>query len=123
MPTPSNFGEWVAYLGVIIPLLAFACAALRYVQVEKAKARQANFENFFQTVMRVHNADKSLLSQKAAIFELRHYPEYREFILRVCDDLEPYFGPGVRQELAEEFEETAERLRSKWMLKKLQPVE
>jgi len=112
---PDSLAEWLAYFGVIVPLMAFGWAALRHVRVERAKARQTKFDNFFQTVMRVHNSDKSLLSQKAAIFELRNYPEYRDFILRVCDKPEPYFGSPTRPELAEEFSETAAALRRSWL--------
>ena len=102
MVTLSSVADWLAYGALIVALAALGWAAIRHVQNERRKIEQAEFDNFYRTLERVHNKDASLILQRAAIFELRNFPKYRDFIIRLCRDrrlLFPTGGEKVQEEL------------------------
>jgi hypothetical protein len=97
----SSVTDWLAYGALIVPLAALAWAAVRHVQNERKKIEQAEFDNFYRTLERVHNKDASLILQRAAVFELRNVPKYRDFIVRLCRDRNQLFPCGVEAIQAE----------------------
>ena len=105
-----SWDQIVAWLGVVIPLFALAWSAFQWIGIQKELQRQKRFERFFATIMRVHNADRSLISQMAAVFELRNYPEYRELVIRICVRAGEFF-PAQPEALKIEFEENLKALR------------
>jgi hypothetical protein len=103
--------DWMAWGGLVLPLVVLAWSALQFVWVRTEEARQKKFDNFFITLERVHNASGSMIAQKGAIFELRNYPKYKEVILRICDDAPTLFGTNPDQRIINEFANTAAFLR------------
>jgi hypothetical protein len=101
MISPTNLSEWLDLGAIVVSLSALASSGFRYVKIQNTAAMQKKFDDFFRTVLRFHNADESLLSQKSAIYELRNYPEQ-------------YFDSPLRDELADEFRATISKLRRKW---------
>jgi hypothetical protein len=108
----STLADWLAWGALLLPLAVLAWSARDYIKIQTDQSRQKEFDNFFETILRVHNKDKALISQKAAIFELRHYPRYKELVLRICDNYLSYI-PGAPNELKEEFTLTAEYFRAR----------
>ncbi|PKP66049.1 MAG: hypothetical protein CVT85_03415 [Alphaproteobacteria bacterium HGW-Alphaproteobacteria-7] len=100
-----SWDQVVAWLGLVVPLFALAWSAYQWVGIQREQQREKHFERFFETILRVHNSDKSLISQKAAVFELRNYPGYRALVARICESPEVYF-PNMPEALKIEFQET-----------------
>ena len=84
-------------IGIMIPLLAIALSLLvavlkfwQYVNVQKAKQRQVNFENYHLLIERINSPLKGqrkmwLDVQRAAVFELRNYPSYKEVSILILE--------------------------------------
>jgi hypothetical protein len=100
--TLSTAADWIAWTALILSMAVIAWSSFRYVRIEKRKIEQAEFENFYRTLERVHNKDSSLILQRAAIFELRNFPKYRDFIVRLCRDRNALF-PGNVERVQQEF--------------------
>jgi hypothetical protein len=108
----KDAADWLAFGALFLAVCTIAWQGYRYVNVQKDIGRQRNFENFFHTLERVNNRDRSLILQKAAIFELRNYPEYKDVVLNICDDAKSLFATEDPRVL-DEFEATASFLRAK----------
>ena len=92
--TLNSAADWIAWAALILSVVVIAWAAFRHVRLEQGRAKQVRFENFYRTLERVHNKEQSLILQRAAIFELRNFLEYRDFIVRLCRDRNNLF-PNV----------------------------
>jgi hypothetical protein len=103
--------DWLTWAAVVLPLITLAWSAWRYVHLRTKEAREKEFNNFFLTLERVHNANGSLIAQKAAVFELRNYPRYKDVVLRICDEAPTLFGPSPDPRVQNEFALTAEFFR------------
>jgi hypothetical protein len=99
--TLDSVADWIAWFTFVLSLAIIAWAAFRYVKIERAKVDQREFENFYRTLERVHNKDSSLILQRAAIFELRNFPKYKDFIVRLCRDRNSLF-PGDAEKIQHE---------------------
>ena len=89
--TLASVADWIAWAALIISISVIAWTAFHYIQIEKVKNQQRRFDNFYRTLERVHNKDQSLILQRAAIFELRNFHEYKDFIVRLCRDRNSLF--------------------------------
>jgi uncharacterized UPF0146 family protein len=103
----SSVQEWIAWIGVIIPLGTLAWAAYQYVALQKRSERQQRFDNLFIVMDKIGEANASLPAQVAAIYELRSYPEYAEVIIRFCNDATSYIHGGSAELLKTELRLTA----------------
>jgi hypothetical protein len=108
----NDAADWLAFGALFIAVCTIAWQGYCYISIQKDIARQRNFENFFHTLERVNNKDRSLILQKAAIYELRNYTEYHDVVLKICDDAQSLFATEDRRVL-DEFEATASFLRAK----------
>jgi hypothetical protein len=119
----KTFTDWVAPMLTILPLIALAVSAYQFIAMQKASTRQKQFENFFETLKRINNAGddqknpKSAILQRAAVFELRKYPENREFIVRLCKNCLVLFQISIEDPLYEEFVLTEAHFSKKWWCK------
>jgi hypothetical protein len=103
--TLVTVADWIAWITLVVSIAVLAWTGVRYVNIEKRKVAQAEFDNFYRTLERVHNKDQSLILQAAAVFELRNFPRYSEFIIRLCNNTQRYF-PNPPDVLANEFNAT-----------------
>ena len=87
MSAPTNLSEWLAWAGVVIPLLTLAWAAIVYVRGEQRKIRSQEFEQLFKVMDLIGSDRGNQPSQMAAIFELRNYPNYKDVIVRMCQNI------------------------------------
>ena len=106
---PANFLDWIAYLGLALPLGVLAWSAAVYALAVRRQNSHARYERFFEVVEHLGQDGGSIAAKMAAAFELRKYPEYREVILRLCDKV-GIEGPSAEM-LREELQLTAEFLR------------
>ena len=102
-------GEWIAWGGVVVPLIALAWSAVTYALAKRREVRHQQYQRFFQIMDHLGRADSSIASKMAAAYELRKYPEYAEVIINVCEKAEVE-GPAT-QMLKEEMAATAAHMR------------
>jgi hypothetical protein len=107
----TTVGEWIAWAGLVLPFLALAWSALNWIKIERDKAGQRNFENFYDIILRIHNRDQAAISQTAAVYQLRNYPEYKDFILNFCDNRQSFFNEPIPPALDAEIQRTADYFR------------
>lgn len=108
---PSNWQEWIAWAGLALPLVALAWAALWYVSTRRREIRHQEFERFFFVMDKIGQEEGSIASKVAAVYELRKYPQYRDVIIRVCDNSQQHVVGASAQMLVDEMALTAEAMR------------
>ncbi len=77
----SSVTDWIAWSGIVLPLVGMSWAAIQYVINEKKKFKRDRFSQLLNLLGEVEGSD--LTRQVAAIYELRKYPEYKEVIGRI----------------------------------------
>jgi hypothetical protein len=91
---PSNWQEWFAWAGVVLPLATLAGSAVFYVWGTLRQVRSREFEQLFKVMDLIGSDGGNQPSQMAAIFELRNYPKYKDVIIRMCENI-PVRGTGA----------------------------
>jgi hypothetical protein len=75
---------WVTLIGFAAPLLTLAGSAVGYVVKQYLDAADKRRNRFFE-LMKYIDTDGDIATKVAAVYELRRYPEHREFVIRFCD--------------------------------------
>jgi hypothetical protein len=81
----SNAGEWIAWGGIVLPLLAMAWSAVTFSQAKRREVKHMEYQRFFEIMDHLGQQGGSIASKMAAAFELRKYPEYTSVIVNVCE--------------------------------------
>lgn len=84
----STAGEWIAWAGVVVPLLALAWSAVFYTLARHREVRHQEYQRFFQIMDHLGQDGGSIASKMAAVYELRKYPQYAEVIINICEKAE-----------------------------------
>jgi hypothetical protein len=79
-------------LAFILSVAVLAGSALRYVTVRRDELRNIRYEKYHELLLKVsRGADEQgllkLVSQRAFIYELRHFPEYGALTKRLLESL------------------------------------
>ena len=82
--TLTTWQDWIAWAGIVLPLVSLAWAAVFYVLTRRREVQHQEFERFFR-VMDHLGASGSIASKMAAAYELRKYPQYAPVIIRLCE--------------------------------------
>jgi hypothetical protein len=90
--------DWIAWAGIVIPLAALAWAAVQHVQIQRRDEKRRQFDEFFEVMDKIGQAEGSIASKMAAVYQLRKYPQYREVIIRFCRGAEVR-GDGTTREM------------------------
>ena len=106
----DTWQDWITWGGIVIPLVSLAWAASFYVLTRRREVQHQEFERFFKVMDHLGQSEGSIASKMAAAYELRKYPEYREVIIRLCEDAQIQ-GPAA-QMLEREMKLTAELMRA-----------
>ncbi|TKF21804.1 hypothetical protein FCV43_10815 [Vibrio genomosp. F6] len=80
--------EIIAFGSLLVPLFAFAFSSYRYVNVKRGEQAQQHFENYHELIHKLVTAGSDGIgmdSQKAIIFELRNYREYKSVTIRILE--------------------------------------
>ena len=101
--------DWIAWGGIIIPLFAMAWAANFFVLTRRREVHFQEFERLFNVMDHLGQSGGSIASKMAAAYELRKYPQYKEMIIRMCEQTEIIGSSG--QMLKNELMMTAQHLR------------
>ena len=101
--------DWIAWAGIVIPLFAMAWAAIFFVLTRRREVHFQEFERLFKVMDHLGHQDGSIASKMAAAYELRKYPEYKDVIIRMCEQAD-VAGPSGKM-LKDEMILTADYLR------------
>lgn len=103
--------DWIAWAGIVIPFGALAWAAVFFVLTRKREVHFQEFERLFKVMDHLGQDGGSIASKMAAAYELRKYPDYKDVIIRMCDQADVR-GPSAKM-LKDEMILTADYLRGK----------
>lgn len=107
----SSTQEWIAWAGVVVPLMALAFSAVTYSLAKKREVQHQEYQRFFQIMDHLGQQDGSIASKMAAAYELRKYPSYAEVIINICEKAE--VRGAASEMLREEMAATAKFLKAK----------
>ena len=71
------------FIGISLPLITIAGSAVAYVVKIYNDAAQSRRKQFFD-LMGLMDAKGTIASKLAAIYELRSFPEHKDFIVMFC---------------------------------------
>ncbi|MXO73813.1 hypothetical protein GRI40_01060 [Altererythrobacter aerius] len=111
MMAPSNWQEWVAWAGIVIPLAVLAWTAWKFTADRSEQRKHRRCEHFFSVTDKIAQSEGSLLSRVAALYELRRFPEYSEVIVRMTEAPEIVGGGRAKAVLQQEFRLTQEAMK------------
>lgn len=74
----------ISIIGVVIPMITIAGSAVAFVWKSYRDARQERRKEFFD-LMGLIDAKGSIASKITAVYQLRFFPEHKDFIVRFCD--------------------------------------
>jgi hypothetical protein len=74
---------WVTLLGFAAPLMTLAGSAVAYVVKLYLDSGERRRGQFFE-LMQMIDSDSRIAKKVAAVYELRRFPEHRDFIIRFC---------------------------------------
>lgn len=72
-------------IGVIIPMLTIAGSSVAYI-IKIYKDGKEKRQNYFLSLMALIDGAGTMAGKLAAIYQLRMFPEHKEFIIRFCDN-------------------------------------
>lgn len=76
--------ELVALVGIIVPLLTIAGSAAAFVWKGFREAKQHRQQLLFSLMDKI-DTNGTLASKQLAVYQLRFFPEHKEFIVRFCE--------------------------------------
>ncbi|WFC61507.1 hypothetical protein EWH21_07140 [Pseudomonas sp. REST10] len=121
-------GQWIVShlneIGSIATILAFifsvavlAFSAYRYVSLRKDELKNQRYERYHLLLRNISQGQDTdgplkLVSQRAFIYELRHFPEYKHLTIRLLQSLltEWQEDAGKSEKLNYEIQETIKTL-------------
>jgi hypothetical protein len=95
----------VALFGFAVPLLTLAGSAVAYVVKLYQDAAERRRNQFFE-LMQFIDSERPIATKVAAIYELRRFPEHKEFIIRFCETQKDFVTGGSAPTLILEMEQT-----------------
>jgi len=84
---PASVSDWLALLGIVIPLTIASISAAIYVRNQTIESRHREYKKFFEITDSLSNFDGSLVSKVAAVYELRNYKKYKDIIIRIFENV------------------------------------
>ena len=88
----NEIGVSVTVLTFLLSVAVLAFSALRYVSVRRDELRNLRYEQYHALLLKVSRGTDGqgllkLVSQRAFIYELRHFPEYSALTKRLLESL------------------------------------
>ena len=99
--------QLIAVVGVAVPMMTIAGSAAAFVWKSFRDAREDRRKQFFE-LMTLIDTNGSIAGKISAVYQLRYFPENRDFIIRFCDTQKDNIsGSGTAVKLlAQEMETT-----------------
>lgn len=108
----SSAPLWITLVGVAIPLLTLAGSAVAYVVRLNFDARERRRAQFFELVQFL-DSDRPIATKLAAVYEMRRFPEHRDFIVRALGDISTQITGHAADILAAEMDRTRDFFKGK----------
>jgi hypothetical protein len=88
----NEIGVLVTALTFLLSIAALSFSAYRYVTVRRDELRNQRYEQYHTLLMKIsrgidEQGGMKLVSQRAFIYELRHFPEYGALTKRLLESL------------------------------------
>lgn len=88
----NEIGVAFTVLAFLLSMLVLAFSAFRYVSVRRDELKNQRYEKYHSLLMKVSRGTDAqgplkLVSQRAFIYELRHFPEYGALTRRLLESL------------------------------------
>jgi hypothetical protein len=103
----SSVPLWITLVGFAAPLVTLAGSAVAYVVKLYQEAREKKRNQFFE-LMKFIDSTNPIATKVAAVYELRRFPEHREFIIRFCENQRTNVTGAGAQILVAEMDHTRE---------------
>ncbi|MBL4759216.1 MAG: hypothetical protein JKY32_16810 [Rhizobiales bacterium] len=84
---PESIMEWIAWSGIVLPLMVLSWSAYRYVSDRRREIQHQEYERFYELMDTLAQANNSISGKMAALYELRKFPQYQPVIIRLIDDV------------------------------------
>lgn len=118
----NNIGTVATILAFVISIVVLAFSAYRYVTIRRDELKDKRYGKYHQLIRDISTGSDGagrlkLASQRAYIYELRHFPEYRVLTRRVLASLIEEWGGDTDNKsniLRFEIQETLNALRGSW---------
>lgn len=118
----NNLGTVATILAFVVSIVVLAFSAYRYVTIRRDELKDKRYGKYHQLIRDISTGSDGagqlkLVSQRAYIYELRHFPEYRALTRRVLASLIEEWGgenEGKNATLRYEVQETLNALRGSW---------
>lgn len=113
----DTIGSIATIFAFVFSVAALAFSAYRYVSMRKDELKNQRYERYhllLRNISKGHDIEGpfKLVSQRAFIYELRHFPEYKTLTIRLLKSLtEEWHNPdGKGEKLEYEIQETIKAL-------------
>jgi hypothetical protein len=110
MELAEQIALWLTILGSLAALGALAWSAVNYVMIRKLEIKHSEYQKFFEITDHLGAQGHSIASKMAAAYELRKYPQYRDVVIRLAENVGISGDPKSTNMLKEELLMTAEFL-------------
>lgn len=114
----NEIGVVVTVLTFLLSVAVLAFSALRYVTVQRDELRNLRYEQYHALLLKISRGTDGqglykLVSQRAFIYELRHFPEYSVLTKRLLESLlsEWKEDPEKSAKLAFEIQDTIKAIK------------
>jgi hypothetical protein len=105
-------------IGFVVSVAVLGFSAFRYVSVRRDELTNIRYQKYHQLIRVIGKGEDAegsmkLVSQRAFIYELRHFPEYSELTIRLLEGLvgEWKERPEISNKLTIEIQDTISALR------------
>ncbi|MFN3953399.1 MAG: hypothetical protein ACK4LQ_03035 [Pararhodobacter sp.] len=99
--------DFATIVGIIIPLVTIAGSALAFVIKVFMDSRERRRNEFYE-LMKFLDEKGSIAAKVAAVYEMRRFPEHRDFIIRFCTSQRQNIEGSAAQILGDEMKATAD---------------
>lgn len=114
----GEIGMVVTVLAFLLSIAVLAFSAFRYVTLRRYELRIRRYEQYHELILKIgRGADDQgplkLVSQRAFIYELRHFPEYSYLTIRLLESLLTEWTEGAErsEKLAFEIQDSINALK------------
>jgi hypothetical protein len=88
----NEIGVAFTVLAFLLSIIMLAFSAFRYVSVRRDELKSQSYERYHSLLLKISRGSDNqgilkLISQRAFIYELRHFPEYSALTKRLLESL------------------------------------
>ncbi len=109
--TPQSLSEWMAWAGVVLPLVALAASAVAFVASWIWDLRNRRRALLLELTSYLDDPSRPVATEVAAAYQPRQFTKHEPFVVRFRDAIQSQISGASAQILKNELRRTAEHLR------------